>query len=64
MHRAASLAEKLLNKHQNKIGEVAMMPSGGGAFEVSVGDEKVYSKLETGRFPNESSLIKELGQRL
>lgn len=64
MPRAASLAEKLLKKHQNKIAEVAMIPSGGGAFEVSVGDEKVYSKLETGRFPNESSLIKELGRKL
>jgi len=53
-----------LNKHKNKIGEVAIIPSGGGAFEVSVGDEKVYSKLETGHFPNESSLIKELGQKL
>lgn len=53
-----------MKKHQSKIAEVAMIPSGGGAFEVSVGDEKVYSKLETGRFPNESSLIKELGGKL
>ena len=64
MPRAASLAEKLLDKYKNKIGEVALVPSGGGAFEVSVDDEKVYSKLETGRFPDERALIKELGSKL
>lgn len=64
MPRAASLAKKLLDKHKNKIGEVVVVPSGGGAFEVSVDGQKVYSKLETGRFPDEKALIKELGSKL
>lgn len=46
------------------MGEVALVPSSGGAFEVSVGDEKVYSKLETGRFPDERILIQEIGAKL
>ncbi|MET3682235.1 selenoprotein W-related protein [Alkalibacillus flavidus] len=28
-----------------------LIPSSGGAFEVTVNSEKVYSKLETGEFP-------------
>jgi selT/selW/selH-like putative selenoprotein len=28
-----------------------LIPSAGGAFEISKGGEKVFSKLEQGRFP-------------
>ena len=28
-----------------------LVPSGGGAFEVTVDGKKVFSKLELGRFP-------------
>jgi len=31
--------------------EFDLVKSGGGAFEVSVDGEQVYSKLSTGRFP-------------
>ncbi len=31
--------------------EVELVPSSGGAFEVSVDGKKVFSKLELGRFP-------------
>ncbi len=31
--------------------EIELVPSSGGAFEISKGGKKVYSKLETGRFP-------------
>lgn len=47
------MAEKLLHTYKTGLGEVALVPSGGGAFEVSVGETKVYSKLETGVFPSE-----------
>jgi selenoprotein W-related protein len=62
--RAASLAEKLLNQYANRIGEVALMPSSGGAFEVSLDGEKVYSKLETGTFPSERALLGQMGPKL
>ena len=64
MPRAVSLADKLLAKYKNGIGEVAVVPSHGGAFEVSVGGEIVYSKLETGRFPGERALVREIGSKL
>lgn len=37
-----------------------LTPSSGGAFEVIVNDEKVYSKLDTGVFPDNEELIEQL----
>lgn len=37
-----------------------LIPKGGGVFEVVVDDELVYSKLQTGSFPNEEQLINKL----
>jgi selenoprotein W-related protein len=54
------LADKLLGKYRNQVAEVALVPSSGGAFEVSAGGEMVYSKLETGRFPDERALLNEM----
>ncbi len=64
MPRAVSLADKLLGKYKNQVAEVALIPSSGGAFEVNAGDEKVYSKLETGRFPDERALLSEMDNKL
>ena len=33
------------------------MPGGGGCFEVSVDGELVYSKLDTGVFPDEQPML-------
>ncbi len=54
------MADKLLGKYKNALSEVALVPSSGGAFEVVVGDQKLYSKAETGRFPDEGALLKEM----
>lgn len=64
MPRAVSLADKLLNQHKNALAEVALVPSQGGAFEVIVGGEKVYSKLQTGRFPSEGEVLKSVAGKL
>ena len=40
------------------------MPSGGGAFEISVDGRKVYSKLETGEFPDADAILKLIRSRL
>jgi selenoprotein W-related protein len=32
-------------------------PSGGGAFEVSVDGRQIWSKLETGEFPEEDEVL-------
>lgn len=41
-----------------------MIPSSGGAFELSVDGDLIYSKLETGEFPDEEKMVKEVGARL
>jgi selenoprotein W-related protein len=40
-----------------------LIGGGGGIFDVHVDGERVYSKHETGEFPDESALIKEIEQR-
>ena len=41
-----------------------MIPSKGGCFELTVGGKLLYSKLDTGRFPDEETLITEVGKAL
>ena len=40
------------------------MPAGGGCFEVTVNGELLYSKLKTGEFPDEQSILDGVGDRL
>ncbi len=53
MARAAGLAERVLSKHKNALSAVELRPSRGGVFEVSVNGKTLFSKRESGRFPNE-----------
>lgn len=39
------------------------MKSGGGAFEVTVDGDLIYSKLETGTFPEDAEIIRMLKAR-
>jgi selenoprotein W-related protein len=41
-----------------------LIPSKGGCFELSVGGRLLYSKLKTGNFPDEETLLKEVGKAL
>ncbi len=54
---AVGLAEKLLRLKQDIRG-LTLVPSGGGAFEVSVNGEKIHSKLQTGQFPEPDAILK------
>jgi len=45
------LAEALEEKYSGQVDKVKLEPSGGGAFEVFVNEELLYSKLETRKFP-------------
>ena len=47
--RAASLADELLGSYQHVIDRLTLIPSKGGAFEVIVNDNLIYSKRETKR---------------
>lgn len=40
-----------------------LVPSDGGKFEVFVDDELVYSKLETGQFPEPRDIVKSIEAR-
>ena len=55
--RAVSLAALLKKNCDN---EVELIPSTGGVFEVAVDGVLVYSKKETGEFPDEQQLVKQL----
>ncbi len=42
---------------------MTLTPSSGGAFEVLVDGEKVYSKLDTGVFPDSDEIIERLKEK-
>ena len=45
------------------MSELALAPYGDGRFEVIVDGETVYSKLETGDFPDEDTIVAKLKKR-
>jgi selenoprotein W-related protein len=40
------------------IKSLTLVPSGGGAFDVTVNGEKIHSKLATGQFPEPEAILK------
>ena len=57
------MAEKILALKQ-RIGSLKLVPSGGGAFEISVNGQKIYSKLQTGEFPDFNAILKSVKGKL
>jgi selenoprotein W-related protein len=57
------LASLLLNSLKQKLGGLTLVPSGGGCFELSVNGELIYSKLQTGQFPDEEWALEAVGSR-
>jgi selenoprotein W-related protein len=51
------LTGKLLSTFKQQIRGLTLIPMGGGCFELSVGGELVYSKLKTGKFPDEKWVL-------
>jgi selenoprotein W-related protein len=43
---------------------MTLIPSKGGCFELSVGGKTLYSKLQTGKFPDERELLDQIGRAL
>ncbi len=58
------MASKVLTEYKQRIKGLELEPSSGGCFELTVGDELVYSKLATEEFPDEDAMIAEVGKRL
>lgn len=49
------MAETLSNKYGDKL-KCDLVPSSGGAFEVSIDGNLAYSKLKTGKFPEKKDI--------
>lgn len=51
-----SVTAELLKEFEPQIESWTLIPSGGGAFEVKVDGQLVYSKLQTGRHTTSDEL--------
>jgi len=58
------LATKVLTQYKQQIQGLELEPSSGGCFELTIDGDLVYSKLNTGEFPDEAKLVAEIGNRL
>ena len=60
MLRAGRVAQELLTTFKDEIGEVAIIPSGGGIFEIRANGDLIWALKSEGRFPEP----KEIKQRI
>jgi selenoprotein W-related protein len=44
--------------------EVDLLPSSGGVYEVTVGGEKIFSKMELKRFPRDGEVLDLIRKKL
>lgn len=51
------MTTKILTSFKRKITNLALSPFADGRFEIFVDDKRIYSKLESGQFPDEDSII-------
>lgn len=58
------MTAKVLSRFKVKIQSYRLVPSKGGCFELTVGGKKLYSKLQTGKFPDEDALVEEVARTL
>jgi selenoprotein W-related protein len=54
----------LLSTFKQQIRDLKLVPSKGGCFELSADGDLLYSKLQTGKFPDEKAMIDIVGGRL
>jgi selenoprotein W-related protein len=55
---AARVAEELFNEFRGQIGEMILVPSSGGVFEVDVDGKRIFSKKELGRHAEEGEVAR------
>jgi len=58
------LTAKLLTAYKQRIESLTLVPSSGGCFELKADGDLLYSKLETGQFPDEKAVVDMIGTRL
>lgn len=54
------MASQILSTMKQKVSGFELEPSGGGCFELTIDGKLVYSKLDTGEFPDEATLVAEV----
>ena len=42
-----------MSTYKQQISDLKLIPSGGGCFEITINGDLIYSKLKTGKFPEE-----------
>lgn len=58
------MTTKLLTTYKQKIASISLVPSRGGCFELSADGSLLYSKLQTGAFPNDEDLVAAVGAKI
>ena len=58
--RSAWMAQELLSTFRDDLGEVALIPASGGAFQIEIGTALVWERVRDGGFPD----VKALKQRV
>jgi selenoprotein W-related protein len=54
------LAAEILSHFKQDVEELVLVPSTGGRFEVFLDRTQIYSKLETGSFPEARDIVRAL----
>jgi selenoprotein W-related protein len=54
----------VLTTFKQKVSGMTLVPAGGGCFELTANGELLYSKLKSGQFPDEQSIVDLLEKRL
>jgi len=62
--RAAWVAQELLSTFQDEIGEIALIPSSGGIFEIRADNELVWALKIEGRFPEPKELKRRVRDKI
>ena len=55
---------RLLQTFKQQIRDLKLIPGSGGCFEVRANGETLYSKLQTGKFPDEQAIVTLVASRL
>ncbi len=58
------MTAKVLSQFKQQIRGMRLVPSSGGRFELKADGELIYSKLETGQFPEEKAILDRISTRL
>ena len=58
------LVSEIAEAFKQRLESITLVPSAGGRFEIELDGDLVYSKLETGSFPEASKIKKLVSDRL